>query len=272
MCRRQIMKRPVGYMDLKYLYRIVDEVKNYRCGIRFVKQGEPTLHPQLPEVIRYARDRGVLTYLSTNGFTGKEKIRRMFEARPDVVRFSFQGATPEEFEKYRVPAKYDVVSRNIKTLADLKVRAGADRPFIIIGTTLTTETEDDVELFRSAWLPFVNRIETGKTSFSWLDHVERCAGLKEHENLERRYKPCMEVVTKLSVNWNGDIGACCSDQEGVHVLGNLDRMTLAEAWRCEKEEHLRIMVGKNLEHAKLPHCRDCFIENHKFDELKAEAK
>lgn len=271
MCRRQIMKRAVNFMDLKYIKKIVDEVKNYECGIRFVRQGEPILHPECCEAIAYAVKNGVLTYISTNGFAGKNKIRDLFFAKPDVIRFSFQGTTPEEFEKFRVPAKYKVVAGNIHFISRLRKENKDDSPYLIISSSLTNETEKDKELFRNYWLQYVNNVEFSKTVFSWLDKVKKVKDVKEHENLERKHKPCMEVVTKLSVNWNGDIGACCSDQEGVHVIGNLDNMTLKEAWNSQKEDDLRNMVGGNLFHGQISHCKDCYLEDHKFDELKEKS-
>ena len=271
MCRRQIMKRAVNFMDLKYIKKIVDEVKHYECGIRFVRQGEPILHPECCKTIAYAVKNGVLIYVSTNGFAGKNKIRDLFFAKPDVIRFSFQGTTPEEFEKFRVPAKYEVVAGNIHFISRLRKENKVDSPYLIISSSLTNETEKDKQLFRNYWLQYVDNVEFSKTVFSWLDKVKRVKGIKEHENLERKYKPCMEVVTKLSVNWNGDIGVCCSDQEGVHVIGNLDNMTLKEAWHSQKEDDMRNMVGRNLFHDQISHCKDCYLEDHKFDELKGKS-
>jgi radical SAM protein with 4Fe4S-binding SPASM domain len=251
--------------------RIVDEVSGYHCGIRFCRQGEPALHDKLTDFISYAKKKNVLQYVSTNGFFSHEKMHSLVRAQPDVIRFSFQGLTKDEFERYRVPSKYDSVVENIRIASAERKENQWTIPFLIIGTSITTETDDDVAAFRAHWESVVDLVEFGRTSFAWVEQLERAAPLKGSETVTRRYKPCMEVRTKLSVNWNGDICACCSDQDGHFVLGNIATMSLKQAWSCDKEEYLRTMVGTALRHSELPHCQKCFIENYKFSALKEKA-
>lgn len=88
------------------------------------------------------------------------------------------------------------------------------------------------------------------------------------ESFIRRYEPCTEVLTKLSVNWNGDITACCADYDNFMILGNINFGTLKEAWESRKLNMFRDMLGDKLKHAQLPLCRDCYSAENKFNELK----
>jgi len=267
MCRRQLMKRPIGYMDFKICKKIIDEISFYDCGVRFVRQGEPLLYPELPEAIKYANEKKVLNCVSTNGFFPRERIRDIFMAKPDIMRFSFQGVDERTFEKFRVPSKFTTVVDNIKFCAEKRKELGWERPFLIISTTLTDEAEEQSLAFREAWEKVVDLVEIGKTTFSWVEKSQKFnKELLEEEGIERVYLPCLEVMTKLSVNWNGDITACCADQNGELILGNIEEVSLKEAWNSEREESIRKKVARDTRHRELPFCKDCFKE-YKYDYL-----
>ncbi len=261
MCSRQVMGRPIGYMDMGVFRQIVDEIKNYESAIRFVRWGEPTLHPEFEKAIRYAKDSGVLTYVSTNAATGRYKMLQLYHALPDVIRFSFQGTDGETFERFRYPARCEDVDTSIKIISECRKISGRDIPYLIISSSLTNETEEDKREFEKHWLQYVDRVEFSKTSFFRLEN-------SEEETIERVYKPCPEVLTKLSVDWNGDINACCSDYDANLIMSSLHTSTLKEAWNCEKLETLRSLIGHKLMHYEVPFCKDCYFERSKFDEFK----
>lgn len=58
--------------------------------------GEPTLYPQIFEVIRHAHDAGLIARVVTNGLTGLRRLVVSFEAETTkpVVGVSIDGSTP----------------------------------------------------------------------------------------------------------------------------------------------------------------------------------
>ena len=50
-----------GFMDKELFFKIVDDMKEFPDTIKKIKignHGEPTMHPDLPEMVKYARESG----------------------------------------------------------------------------------------------------------------------------------------------------------------------------------------------------------------------
>ena len=72
---------PLGYMDFDVFKAIIDEAKKYFPGqpeIHLHKDGEPLLHPQIGEMVKYAKANGCFTHFATNGF-------KLFSLRETIV-------------------------------------------------------------------------------------------------------------------------------------------------------------------------------------------
>jgi GTP 3',8-cyclase len=91
--------------------------------------GEPTLHPELPEIIRLARSAGYRVCMTSNGENGVRVLLDCAVAGLDRVNFSIFGTTAEELaqvqhEKYRNP---QLAERKISALKDsiqIAIRSG----------------------------------------------------------------------------------------------------------------------------------------------------
>ena len=279
MCNREIMVREEGWMSSDTHARIIDEVAQYNnigVGVRYVRHGEPTLHPKLGEMISYASFKNVLTYVSTNAFTLDSKADELLEAGLDYLRISLQGVDLKSFNQMRDRydhGRYFKVVRNIIDFVHKRNKKGLSRPFVCLGTSVTTEGDNEKEMFKLFWQDIVDEVQIGKTTFSRLESklkeantLVASAGYSEEDI--RVYRPCTEVYTKFSVNWNGDITACCSDVNGDLIVKtnagttvNIHNTSLKEAWNSHYLNKLRIMLGKELMHEKLYPCRDCYREN-----------
>jgi len=264
MCKREIMTREIGYMSEEIYKKIIEEMSLYDAGLRYCRSGEPTLHKQITNFIKYANEKKIVNYVSTNGFYSKEKMLSVFMSKPDIIRFSFQGLNATEFEKFRIPSQFQIVADNIKLCTEEREKLGCERPYLIISTSILDETPKGVEAFRNKWLALVDRVEVGKTTFSWVKQEGKYEDEKTRVTVQKEYIPCLEVMTKISINWNGDITACCGDYNGLMVIGNIRDMFIKEAWDSSKEEYYRNMVAFSIRHPELPLCKDCFKGNHKF--------
>jgi MoaA/NifB/PqqE/SkfB family radical SAM enzyme len=82
------------------LRRRVDLLRDLGTEVITISGGEPLLHPELDEVIRHIRRRGMIAGLITNGYllTG-ERIRRLNRAGLDHLQISIDNVTPDEVSK-----------------------------------------------------------------------------------------------------------------------------------------------------------------------------
>lgn len=258
MCNRNVMVRPVGFMTFETFQTIVDEVSQYPDrAIRFGRWGEPTLNRQLPAFIRYAKSRGLLVHLTTNGIYQRPNVvEDLVDSGLDKVKFSFQGTTKAEYQRIRVNTKYDQLVAAIKRMVEYRDSRGCEHPFVQVSTSVLDETQEEINAFIGSWANIVDSVYYGYTSFNGVKHTPD--GM---ENLPRQKAffmggVCKEPMTKLSVNWNGDVTTCCSDVHGEMVLGNLRDHSLKEFWTCERERWTRETLRKD-EKYKIHICSQC---------------
>lgn len=91
------VSKPVPLEEMK---RRLDLLADMRTSIITISGGEPLMHPELDEVIRHIRSRGMIAGLITNGFfLNKERIQRLNEAGLEHLQISIDNVTPDEVSK-----------------------------------------------------------------------------------------------------------------------------------------------------------------------------
>ena len=259
-CTRQVMTRKTGFMDWNLYKKIIDEVSIHNAAIRLIRFGEPLLHPKITEMIKYAKKKNLLVHMTTNGLLLSEsKSAEIVDFGLDSIIFSMQGTTKEEYQRLRNTKHYDKLVKNIQKLAELRKKKGVSNPYITITTTILDETQEDIDIFIRKWRKTVDCIDYGPTYLGKLKlrSVDRIKYLIPRENTpKRRIKECNEVRTKLSINWNGDVTACCADFDGEMVIGNVLNESLKDVWNGKK--HMEICdILKKKEYDKIKFCSTC---------------
>src|SRR5215813_2408451 len=65
-----------------------------------ISGGEPLMHPDLEEIIRHLRKRGIYAGMITNGFLlSKERIQKLNDAGLEFLQISIDNVTPDEVSK-----------------------------------------------------------------------------------------------------------------------------------------------------------------------------
>lgn len=265
MCTTGINKlgRERGYMTSDVFNKIVDEITGKECALKFVGQGEPTLHKSFIEFVKIAKARGIITHLTTNGSNLNEKfITEIINSGLDSIKFSFQGVTSEEY--YRVRRKdtfYELMER-IKMLKN--IRGERKTPYITIGTSVINPCPQEEQRFRKIYSEVADKIEIGITTFNVVEKLAQgevlktITEIKKHQSIEfKRYRCCHQVFDVITVHWNGNICACCSDLHDDMVLGNIVSNTIKSVWNGDKENMYRSILAKR-DYDKLKVCKSCY--------------
>jgi MoaA/NifB/PqqE/SkfB family radical SAM enzyme len=75
----------------------LDKLRSLGVSLIIISGGEPTLHPQLDDIIRHARGLGMLVGLITNGYyLTKERIERLNNAGLDYLQISVDNVVPDK--------------------------------------------------------------------------------------------------------------------------------------------------------------------------------
>lgn len=89
--------KPVPLEEIK---RRLDLLADMGTSIITISGGEPLMHPELDEVIRHTRKRGMIAGLITNGFfLNRERIERLNEAGLEHLQISIDNVMPDEVSK-----------------------------------------------------------------------------------------------------------------------------------------------------------------------------
>ncbi len=91
------ISKPVPLEEMK---RRLDLLADMGTSVITISGGEPLMHPELDEVIRHIRKRGMIAGLITNGFfLNKERIERLNRAGLEHLQISIDNVMPDEVSK-----------------------------------------------------------------------------------------------------------------------------------------------------------------------------
>jgi MoaA/NifB/PqqE/SkfB family radical SAM enzyme len=93
----------------------VDRLGDLGTTVITISGGEPLLHPELDEVIRHMRRRGMIAGMITNGYLlTADRIGKLNEAGLDHLQISIDNVNPDEVSKKSLK----VLDRKLQLLAD----------------------------------------------------------------------------------------------------------------------------------------------------------
>src|SRR6202047_3572219 len=91
------VSKPVPLEEMK---RRLDLLADMGTSMITISGGEPLMHPELEEVIRHMRTRGIYAGMITNGFLlSKERIGKLNDAGLEFLQISIDNVTPDEVSK-----------------------------------------------------------------------------------------------------------------------------------------------------------------------------
>jgi len=257
MCPRRFMKRKKGFMDWKTLQKIIEESKGKTKTCYFHQMGDPLLHPEIVPMLRYIRDAGILTTISTSGVLLTPKMSKALfeEAKLFHLIISFDSLKKEVYEQLRLGADFEQVLENVSACATLKKEKGYST-LVELQTIKMRQNESEVDHFKKWFqsaLEGIDRLSFKPFSF-WAGHVP------DWSLADRKPKKyvCTMFNYSASVYWNGDVVTCCMDYDGFTKVGNIYENSLKEIWDSERYEIFR-KAHKEKDFSKLKFCKGCYL-------------
>lgn len=265
-CGTLAQTRDKGYMTEDVFNRILEEATLNKIHLRFIRWGEPLLHKDIIKWLKLAVGKGLYTHITTNGsLLNKEISSQLVDIELDSIKISFQGANEEGYSVMRNNKMYSKVVANLKMLH--KIRGERKKPFMEISSSMTDETDEEIDAFRSMMGKYTDKVVIGKTNMNRYEELnmelkgeelKRFRKLVKIQTVRKLHKECPEVFDKLSVNFDGTVSACCGDYNNLMIVGDIKKQTLGDIWKSEKMKMYRRMLA-NKEHRKLPLCKTCYV-------------
>ncbi len=215
------MRRAKGLITWELFQQIIDnnpEVKR----VYLTNWGEPLLHPQIGEMINYARRQGKVTALTTNGTLLTEKTsREILRAGLDILKISIDG-DPVTYEKVR-GFSYSRVEKNVLNFIHLRDTLGA-KTWVEVSMLVFPETIPAINSFFHRWEKKVNYVQLQPKFFTFP---------------RQKVSSCRDLWRFLVVLWDGRIVPCCADVEGELELGHAAKHRLQAVFRGPQMNSLR---------------------------------
>jgi organic radical activating enzyme len=205
---------------------LIDEIGDYLFYIELHNWGEPLLHKQTPEFIRYAKSKDIKVILHTNMSIRltDEYIRNLVNSGLDELVVSADGATQGTYEKYRRGGNLSLVRNNMERIQAEKMALGAKKPAIIWKFIVFQHNEHEITRVKKVYKdwgadsfifcrPFMdfNMLEEG---FAYSSIPEYGATAYQAPPLSKAghetvLAQCSFLYEALTLNSDGSVSPCC---------------------------------------------------------------
>lgn len=132
-----IEDRTKDELTLPQIYNLIDQCHKMKVKVFTIHGGEPLLYPNIFEISKYARDKGMLVNFVTNGTLINQSIaQKIITAGINHITFSLDGPRAIHDEVRSISGTFDKLINGIEILKDLEF-SGETIPSISISTYIS---------------------------------------------------------------------------------------------------------------------------------------
>lgn len=287
---------PHGMMTMDLFKKTVDELHQFPDRIKKIKignHGEPTMHKDLPEFIRYARDSNVADIIEvfTNGSKlNPELNKKLVDSGLQRINISLEGLSEERYLKVaKAKINWDEFVQNIKHLYEYSRTKGDLVIYVKVvnnaselnGKTVFSMSEEEKDYFYKTFGNIADEVYIEKIVPQWAETQEdkqnnlEYTGMYDQKTV-RYKKVCPFIFMYLHINHDGIVSPCTLDWPREVAIGDVNKNTSKEIWNGQtlKDLQIKMLLGKRDE---INFCKDCSapmvccdenLDNHTEDLLK----
>jgi radical SAM protein with 4Fe4S-binding SPASM domain len=256
MCPREFGYYPPEDFDFRLFKQVIDEIKGQTELVFPWGGGEPLMNPELGKMVRYCKDAGIYTVVSTNAsLLNEERSRELIRSGLDNLILAFDGTTPEVYEKYRKGGDFHQVRDNILRFLEIK-RELRSEIFTVLQMVRLPENQHQVGDFHRMWsIDGVDEVRIKEDEI-----VIPEVALKERVEHERRRHPCYQLWQgPPTINYKGDFYPCCHTWRS-EPFGNVYEQSVYDLWNSEAMQKMR-QAHLDGDLSDYPDCQDCHAPN-----------
>ncbi len=261
--------RPTGMLQSQLFQKIINELHPYLLYLTFYFQGEPYLHPDFTNLVRYASDKKIYTATSTNAhFLTKKNAEKTIQSGLDRLIISIDGTTQEVYQNYRIGGKLEKVLEGTKNIVEAKKAFKSAKPHLIFQFLVVRPNEHQIEEAKQLTQKYqVNEIKfktaqiydykNGSPLIPTLGRYSRYRQTKNGTFVIKNDFPneCLRMWTSCVITWDGKVVPCCFDKDAQHEFGNLEKQNFQEIWQNSAYQNFRNQILKARSQIEI--CRNC---------------
>lgn len=232
------------YLESELNRKLVDEVREDGAGhckyIRYTSNGEPLLHPEGYELIKYAVDKSnTFVCLTTNGTIMKEKkTKQLLDSGIHMIDISIDAVMPETYSKIRVGGDLAVTTENVLRLIRWKKERGFETK-VVVSFVEQPENTSEATLFEDYWNEQGADNVVIRRLHSAAGAVNNVAQkMHKHQKGLIRY-PCVYPWERLTLDPRGLVAFCPTDWTYSSACGDFRDETIKGIWQGKFMQDLR---------------------------------
>ncbi len=259
--------RKKGFQDIKLYKKLIDDIKDFTIYHMVYFQGEPFLHQDLYEFIKYANQNKIYTSISTNGhFLNKENCKRVIHSGLKKIIISIDGTDQETYEKYRLGGNFNKVISGIKNLVLVKKELKSIYPKIHLQFLVLKHNQYQLaEIKRLSKVLGVNKlklksaqIENFTQNSDLIPNISKYSRYFKKSHYQTKTKlpdKCFRIWSTAVISWEGILIPCCFDKNLEFNLGNINKNSMLKLWKHNIFNNFRKTILHNRK--KVAICRNC---------------
>ena len=261
--------RPTGMLPADLFKKTIDEVASRLWYLTFYFQGEPYLHPQFLDLVKYAANKGIYTATSTNAhYLSDDNARRTVESGLDRLIISLDGTTQEVYQQYRIGGKLDKVLEGTRNVVKWRKEFKSSTPRIIFQFLVVRPNEHQIDEAKQladalgvddVWFKTAQIYDHvhGSPLIPTIDYYSRYQnnGTGTWSLKNQLLNHCWKMWHSCVITWDGLVVPCCFDKDAEYRQGDLKTETFAQLWRGPKYRQFRSSLLKGRDQIEM--CRNC---------------
>lgn len=258
MCFQPSMKRAKGKMNLALYRWIIDQAEGWVAHLQLANFGEPLLHPDLPEMVRYAAKRGFFVELFTNGvLLDDASAKALIEAGTGKINVSIDALDPATYKTLR-GTDLEPVLKNLKGLRELRQQMKSKTPFIVLAAADLASNPGEPEKVALRFHEFGADHFYITPSMNWVGQTRDSKSIKP---MGQTVRGCLFPWYLMNVSFDGVVTGCCIDAQLGNEIGRVTQNTgnIRDIWNEKKARSLRrALLARDLNALdEISNCRYC---------------
>lgn len=254
-------------ISLEDAKKVLDFLAENKFLIAYITGGEPTLHPDIVEIVDYSNRLGLVTTMTTNGTADKKLLRELKDAGLYVLSVSLDHWNPSTCEKIR--NHKNIMSKQVETIKYLKEIGVRTYALAFLNPFLIEEGVEKLMDYVNGELgvPFgfcyptktsVNTYGLGGVLSDDELHRKTDEAVKTIFDLKKRKREIANLYTYVE-----DLKNSGDERRNFYCRGGQDVVYidwLGDVYPCFlKEKLFNILSGDEPRFLKNVRCNDCFI-------------
>lgn len=265
----QTMKRAKGFIAPEVYKPAIDQLAEHAMYLILYFQGEPFLHPQIFDIIQYARSKNLFVVISTNAHhLDQEKSQKLVNSGLNKMIVSLDGADQETYEAYRQGGDISRVMQGIQNVIEAKKNLNSREPlveiqFLVLGTNehqitdiqkLSKKLKVDQLSLKTAQ---IYEYQDGNKFIPRNDKYSRYRRLEsgKYEIKMRIKNRCYRMWTSCVITFDGQVVPCCFDKDASFSMGNIKEFPFKNIWNSKKYQNFRKRILTDRKGIEM--CRNC---------------